>query len=184
MDRFAWAAELGKWINFGGVHLAVGVGDELPEPAHDAAIRFRILRFVEQDAAQFGAERLQLFRLYKPDVLLAVTLDIGPFEQPGGRPPMLVRSLPQGIERPKLGSQGRAAKSLVELGISLRLAADGVGRTSDVPRGPLDAATSRDERADFATFDFVKGTRPAELFDRDLSLGRGMFESRHVRVEG
>ena len=132
------------------------------DPFFDAPVFERVDSSAPDDAGALrpGARRACRAPSW-PGSGAAETLGEGAFEHPGGCPPMGADGLLHGPQRAELGVRFGAAELVVKLGISIGLAADGIGAAADVSGRFAQSATTGDEGTNLAVLCFVESARPA-----------------------
>jgi hypothetical protein len=89
------------------------------------------------------------------------TLGIGPFEKPGGRPPVLANGLLHGPQRAQLGIQLGATEVVFELRIAFQLSPDRIVGAADEMRRITQAATAGDHGSDLVALGLIERAWPA-----------------------
>ena len=155
---------------------ADGVVEYNPQSPFDLRQCVVIREFYSDDVDDFVQQASRLAGARGDRVAAGEALGKGAFEHPGGGPPMLGDRLLHGQQGAELGIHLGAADTLAELGISLKLAADGVDAATDIFGGLAEAAAGGYEGGDFVPLKVVELSRPAAL--------RGEVRGRRSDVGG
>jgi len=110
-------------------------------------------------------------------VVFGETIGIDPFEQPGGSPPIGGSGFSQSAQGFELRTQLGLAKGIVKIFVAQRFATNGPCRATDVASRVGDAASGREERRNFTSFDFVQRARAPHFRHRGYFWESGKWKA-------
>lgn len=143
--------------------LVRGFSERSAQPLKDLQQQILVGDFLHEHVDELFEQLGDLVLVETLHVLFAKSLGIGALQQPGRRPPMGVRLLPQQVQGLQLGAQFGFAEPVVKVGVAERFATDRAGIAAHVVGSPRDAAAGGNQRTDLAAFDFVERVGPTKF---------------------